>query len=141
MDNTTTKPFYNSTIPSDWSTPEFGAVFSFLKSFSFSREQLTNEKTADEIRNIHYGDIHATYENEILDFEVEQTVPYLMDGLVNKKNFDDEDFPSLQFQEPIQLIFMLKVFMTASDPSQIWEYQKLNLMKLNHIVLTSNYKE
>jgi type I restriction enzyme S subunit len=92
----TTKPFYNSTIPSDWTTPDFGTVFSFLKSFAFSREQLTNEKTADEIRNIHYGDIHATYENEILDFEVEQTVPYLLDGLIDKKNFDDEKFPSLQ---------------------------------------------
>ena len=43
-----TKPFYNSTIPSDWTTPEFGNTFSFLKSFSFSREQLTNEKTVDE---------------------------------------------------------------------------------------------
>lgn len=92
----TTKPFYNSTIPNDWTTPDFGTVFSFLKSFSFSREQLTNEKTANEIRNIHYGDIHATYENEILDFEVEQTVPYLLDGLIDKKNFDDEKFPSLQ---------------------------------------------
>ena len=92
----TTKPFYNSTIPNDWTTPDFGTVFSFLKSFAFSREQLTNEKTADEIRNIHYGDIHATYENEILDFEVEQTVPYLLDGLIDKKNFDDEKFPSLQ---------------------------------------------
>lgn len=94
--STTEKPFYNSTIPSDWTTPDFGTEFSFLKSFSFSREQLTNEKTVDEIRNIHYGDIHATYENEILDFEVEQTVPYLMDGLIDKKNFDDEEFPSLQ---------------------------------------------
>lgn len=90
------KPFYKSTIPSDWTTPKFGEVFSFLKSFSFSREQLTNEKTADEIRNIHYGDIHSTFENEILDFEVEQTVPYLMDGLIDKANFDDEEFPALQ---------------------------------------------
>lgn len=91
-----TKPFYNSAIPSNWTTPEFGNVFSFLKSFSFSREQLTDKKTTDEIRNIHYGDIHATYENEILDFEVEQTVPYLIDGLIDKKNFDDEEFPALK---------------------------------------------
>lgn len=91
-----TKSFYNSTIPSNWTTPEFGNVFFFLKSFSFSREQLTDKKTIDEIRNIHYGDIHATYENEILDFEAEKTVPYLIDGLMDKNNFDDEGFPALQ---------------------------------------------
>lgn len=96
MENNNTKSFYNTTIPSDWTNPEFGTVFSFLKSFSFSREQLTNEKTNDEIRNIHYGDIHATYENEILDFETEQRVPFLKDGLLDINKFDDEEFPSLQ---------------------------------------------
>lgn len=91
-----TKPFYNSTIPSDWTTPEFGEVFSFLKSFSFSREQLTNEKTADEIQNIHYGDIHATFENEILDFEIEKRIPFVVDGLISKKVLSDEEFPLLK---------------------------------------------
>ncbi len=90
------KLFYNSYIPADWVTAEFGSVFSFLKTFSFSREQLTNEKTSDEIRNIHYGDIHATYENEILDLEIEKTIPYLLDGIINKENFEDEDFPVLK---------------------------------------------
>jgi type I restriction enzyme, S subunit len=93
---TTAKQFYNSTVPTDWTTPKFGEVFSFLKSFSFSRDQLTNEKTGDEIRNIHYGDIHATYEHEILDFEVEKTIPYLIDGLIDSKYFDDEKFHALQ---------------------------------------------
>jgi len=88
--------FYNSVIPSDWNTPEFGEVFSFIKTFSFSREQLTSEKTTDGIRNIHYGDIHATYENEILDFKIEKTVPYLTDGLIDKNNFKNEEFPSLK---------------------------------------------
>jgi len=91
-----TKTFYNSEVPRDWSSPEFGAVFNFLKTFSFSREQLTRETTTDEIRNIHYGDIHATYENEILDFEIEKTVPYLLDGIIDPKSFDDESFPSLK---------------------------------------------
>jgi type I restriction enzyme S subunit len=91
-----TKAFYNSEVPRDWSSPEFGAVFNFLKTFSFSREQLTRETTTDEIRNIHYGDIHATYENEILDFEIEKTVPYLLDGIIDPKSFDDESFPSLK---------------------------------------------
>ena len=92
----TTKPFYNSTIPSDWITPEFGEVFSFLKSFSFSREQLTNEKTADEIQNIHYGDIHATFENEILDFEIESRIPFVVDGLISKDVMSNEEFPLLK---------------------------------------------
>ena len=93
---TPTKSLYNSEIPSDWRLPDFGEVFLFLKSFSFSREQLTNEKTDDEIRNIHYGDIHSTYENEILDLDIERRVPYLTDGLIKKENFQDEDFPALQ---------------------------------------------
>jgi type I restriction enzyme, S subunit len=95
-DKATTKPFYNSSIPSDWATPEFGTVFCFLKSFSFSREQLTDEKTADEIQNIHYGDIHATFENEILDFETESRIPFVKDGLISKDVFSDEEFPLLK---------------------------------------------
>lgn len=90
-----TKPFYNSEIPSDWSTPEFGGVFNFLKTYSFSREQLTSEPTNDGIRNIHYGDIHATYENGILDLDIEKKVPYLLDGIIDPKNFDEESFPAL----------------------------------------------
>ena len=91
-----TKPFYNSVIPNDWGTPVFGSIFTFLKTFSYSREQLTNEKTKDEVRNIHYGDIHATFENEILDLEIEKTIPYLLDGIIDKAKFGDDDFPSLK---------------------------------------------
>src|SRR5687768_11803370 len=91
-----TKPFYNSTIPSDWTTPEFGEVFSFLKSFSFSREQLTSERTNEEIQNIHYGDIHATFENEILDFEVEGRIPFIKDGLLSNEVLSNEKFPLLK---------------------------------------------
>jgi type I restriction enzyme S subunit len=91
-----TKAFYNTEIPGDWTTPEFGDVFNFLKTFSFSREQLTSEPTNDGIRNIHYGDIHATYENEILDLDIEKTVPYLLDGLIDPKSFDEESFPALK---------------------------------------------
>lgn len=91
-----TKPFYNSVIPSDWTTPKFGSVFTFLKSFAFSRDHLTNVKTSDEIRNIHYGDIHATYENEILDFELEQRIPYLQDGFIDVEKFEDDEFPALK---------------------------------------------
>ncbi len=91
-----TNPFYNSSIPAHWTAPEFGEVFSFLKTFSFSREQLSDEKTADEIQNIHYGDIHSTFDNEILDLEIEKRVPYIKDGLLNKEEIEDENFPLLK---------------------------------------------
>lgn len=91
-----TKAFYNTEIPGDWEAPEFGNIFSFLKTYSFSREQLSSEPTNDGIRNIHYGDIHATYENEILDLEIEKTIPYLNDGLINPKRFKEESFPALK---------------------------------------------
>lgn len=91
-----TKAFYNTEIPRDWTAPEFGDVFNFLKTFSFSREQLTSEPTNDGIRNIHYGDIHSTYENEILDLDIEKTVPFLLDGLIDPKSFADESFPALK---------------------------------------------
>lgn len=90
------KRFYNSVIPSDWATPEFGDIFKFLRTFSFSREQLTNNPTNDGIRNIHYGDIHATYENEILDLDIEMTVPYLLDGIIQPTSFDEDCFPALK---------------------------------------------
>lgn len=95
-DTKDTKPFYNTTIPSDWESIEFGNTFTFLKSFSFSREQLSDKKTNDEIRNIHYGDIHATYKNQILDFEIEQRVPFLNDGLISLDSLNDVDFPILK---------------------------------------------
>lgn len=91
-----TKPFYNSKIPKDWESPEFGEVFTFLKTYSFPREQLKSEPTRDEIRNIHYGDIHSTYKNEILDLDIEMSVPYLSDGLIDSINFKDETFPALK---------------------------------------------
>jgi len=95
-ENKSTKPFYNAQIPSDWTTPEFGKVFSFLSTYSFSREQLIDEKTVDEIQYIHYGDIHAKFENEILDFESEKRIPYVKEGFISKDDSEDEDFPLLK---------------------------------------------
>jgi type I restriction enzyme S subunit len=88
--STNTKPFYNDVIPSDWTTPEFGTVFSFLKSYAFSREQLVDEETEEGIQNIHYGDIHATFENEILDFELEKRIPFVKDGLIHNGKAEKE---------------------------------------------------
>ncbi len=91
-----TKSFYNSVIPNDWNIIEFGKEFVFLKSFSFSRSQLTNKKTKGEIQNIHYGDIHSKFENEILDFELEDCVPFLKDTLIKSDDFSKETFPALK---------------------------------------------
>lgn len=85
------KPIYNSQIPAEWDLLEFGKVFAFLKTYSYSREQLTDEPTKCEIRSIHYGDIHATYQNEILDLDLEKNVPFIIDGLIDPDNFDKTD--------------------------------------------------
>lgn len=121
------KKFYNSFIPNDWDSPEFGSVFSFLRTFSFSRDQLTNEKTHDEIRSIHYGDIHATYQNEILDLEVEKTIPYLLDGIIETGTFDDDNFPRLKEGDLI-------IADTSEDYGGICDCIELKNVKNNKIV-------
>lgn len=73
-------------IPWDWEVKLFGEVFEYLNTPSFSRENLTTEKTKNEIYYIHYGDIHATYNSEVLDFELEKRVPFLKDEFY-RENF------------------------------------------------------
>jgi type I restriction enzyme S subunit len=90
------KPSYNSGIPFDWKFIEFGEIFNFQKTYSFSREQLTEEKTFEKIQNIHYGDIHSTFENEIVDYLNEPRIPYIKDGLLNKDDIENEYFPLLK---------------------------------------------
>jgi type I restriction enzyme S subunit len=70
-------------IPSDWDAKELGEVFEYINTPSFSRDNLTSEKTTNEIYYIHYGDIHATYKSELLDFETETRVPFLKDEFCN----------------------------------------------------------
>ena len=55
-------------IPEDWKTTEIRNVFNFLRTSSFSRNQL-NYETENKTYYIHYGDIHATYKTPILDVE------------------------------------------------------------------------
>lgn len=90
------KSFYESSVPKDWSTPEFGTVFSFLRTFPFSRDQLVAERSNGAVLSVHYGDIHAVYENEILDLSLENRVPFLRDGLIDPREFDDDKFPALK---------------------------------------------
>lgn len=65
-------------VPEGWKYVPFGDVFEFLPTIALSREQLTLEKAENIIYNIHYGDIHATYNSNILDFEKEKRVPRII---------------------------------------------------------------
>ncbi|MBA3647461.1 MAG: restriction endonuclease subunit S [Chitinophagales bacterium] len=89
------RPEPNS-IPEDWKWTEFGSVFKFLSTFSFSRDDLTSEKDNGELLYIHYGDIHAKFENEIVDFDLDNRVPFLIDGFFSKEDLEDDEFPLLQ---------------------------------------------
>lgn len=94
-----TMPGYKLTslgwIPEEWEVWKISDVFNFVNTFSFSRENLSNEKTFGELFYIHYGDIHSKFENEILDLNIDE-VPYLKDGILTEKNIDDENFPFLK---------------------------------------------
>ena len=49
-------------IQKDWKQLPVGEVFTFVKSYAYSRDNLTNGLISkDAIGNIHYGDIHSTY--------------------------------------------------------------------------------
>ena len=78
--NTITIPsqHYNTvTIPQGWSSLPINEVFEFIGTSSFSRNDLNYEADEDNIYYIHYGDIHATYKNAVLDFETETRIPVL----------------------------------------------------------------
>ena len=70
----------NLNIPKGWQYLPFGNVFEFIPTLSLSREQLTkDEETSESIYNIHYGDIHATYNANVLDFDKELRIPKIKD--------------------------------------------------------------
>ncbi|MBK9193248.1 MAG: restriction endonuclease subunit S [Crocinitomicaceae bacterium] len=65
----------NLNIPKGWKYLPFGNVFEFIQSLALSREQLTFDEHEGEIFNLHYGDIHATYKTDLLDFDKRRKVP------------------------------------------------------------------
>lgn len=65
-------------IPKEWNTVKFVEIFEIVKSYSFSRNKLTEEETTSKIQNIHYGDIHSKFKNSHLDFDKED-VPFILD--------------------------------------------------------------
>lgn len=74
-------------LPLEWKVERFDSVFEFLSTHSFSRENLTEEKTHHNIQNIHYGDIHSKFENEILDCST-QCLPYIKDEMIINQSFN-----------------------------------------------------
>ncbi len=87
MQRTTYKQTAIGLIPTDWEEERFDNVFQFLPTNSFSRENLTQEETRNKIQNIHYGDIHSKFENEILDCATEQ-LPFIRDEMIINQNFN-----------------------------------------------------
>lgn len=64
-------------IPQGWRLVKLGDIFRFLQSHAFSRDNLTTAPATGVagVFNIHYGDIHATYEGPLLDLQQEARVP------------------------------------------------------------------
>ena len=71
-------------LPNDWEIRKFSEVFSFIKTYSFSRNKLSDIITKEGVQYIHYGDIHTKFRSNILDVGRKQ-IPYLIDDFVDKK--------------------------------------------------------
>ncbi len=67
---------------------KFTDVFQIMKSYSISREGLSDIVDESSVYCIHYGDIHAFYSNEFLDFSSQKGIPSLKNEiLINPKDF------------------------------------------------------
>ena len=56
-------------IPEEWEVKKVDDVFDFISTNSFSRKELTYESKETSVYNIHYGDIHSTFNEPILDYK------------------------------------------------------------------------
>jgi type I restriction enzyme S subunit len=63
-------------------------VFHFVKSYSISRDGLIDNENSHQTYCVHYGDIHAFYEGEFLDFEIQKKIPQL----ISEIKIDNEDY-------------------------------------------------
>lgn len=67
-------------IPEGWTLVPAGEVFTFVKSYAFSRDNLVNDThNKDGIGNIHYGDIHSTFSTPSIDLK-KVSVPMIKDA-------------------------------------------------------------
>ena len=75
-------------IPNRWSEISVGNVFTFIKSYAFSRDNLSNGIVSDQnIGNIHYGDIHSTFTSSKIDLN-NITIPIVKDSIFEPKEED-----------------------------------------------------
>jgi type I restriction enzyme S subunit len=65
MENNTTKPFYNTTIPNDWEIKTLGQLGTFSKGKGILREQVISEG----FPCIRYGEIYTTHDFIINEFK------------------------------------------------------------------------
>jgi type I restriction enzyme S subunit len=69
-------------IPEDWEVLNVSDVFDFLSTNSLSRSQMNYSESDGCLYNIHYGDIHATYSEPILDLDKCKQVPVVNDDVL-----------------------------------------------------------
>lgn len=74
-------------LPQGWTAKPINQVFEFIGTSSFSRNDINYEIDDNSIYYIHYGDIHATYKNAVLDFETETRIPVLKQHIKPSTNF------------------------------------------------------
>lgn len=75
-------------IPEGWQVIPAGEVFTFVKSYAFSRDNLINDThNKDGIGNIHYGDIHSTFSTPSIDLK-KVSVPMVIDSGFDPKPED-----------------------------------------------------
>lgn len=77
----------NNILPHGWTAKPINQVFEFIGTSSFSRNDINYEIDENSIYYIHYGDIHATYKNAVLDFETETRIPVLREHIKPNTNF------------------------------------------------------
>jgi len=73
----------------NWKEVKLGDVFEFIKSYPISRDGLTKSNRENLIYCVHYGDIHAFYESDFLDFSNQQCIPQIIDKAqaINEKDY------------------------------------------------------
>lgn len=77
----------NNILPEGWKTKPINQVFEFIGTSSYSRNDINYEIDKESIYYIHYGDIHATYKNAVLDFDTETRIPVLKKHIKPSTNF------------------------------------------------------
>lgn len=71
----------------EWNEYKLKDCFHFIKSYSISRDGLSREQGKQYC--IHYGDIHAYYDTDFIDFITQSGIPRIIDNVVN---VDPDDY-------------------------------------------------